>query len=246
MSVFDDIEGGTLAHYEQTAESFWNGTHDHDVSQNIEAFLQALPKGRALDILDLGCGPGRDLFTFKSAGHRPTGLDGCETFCRMAQRHSGCPVLHQRFLSLELEQGSFDGIFANASLFHVPSAELARVLGQLHRALRAGGILFSSNPRGRSEGWSGPRYGHYMELETTESFLQQAGFRIIHHYYRPEGQPRDQQPWRQLSVGERSNYVEITVSTIAFTDQSDRACSGAEQRDCLSGSWQRIHWLSGL
>jgi len=195
MNSFDDIENGTLAHYEQTAESFWQGTRDHDVSQNIEAFLQALPETGPLDMLDLGCGPGRDLAAFKAAGHRPVGLDGSKTFCQMASEHSGCPVLHQQFLSLELDEASFDGVFANASLFHIPSAELERVLKQLHRALRPGGILFSSNPRGSSEGWNGPRYGHYMELEVTESFLEQAGFKIIHHYYRPEGQPRDSQPW---------------------------------------------------
>jgi len=73
--------------------------------------------------------------------------------------------------------------------------ELARILGQLHSALRANGILFSSNPRGDSEGWQGARYGHYMEFESTQGFLEQARFKVIHHYYRPEGLPREQQPW---------------------------------------------------
>jgi len=90
----------------------------------------------------------------------------------MAHQHSGCPTLHQQFLGLELESGGFDGIFANASLFHIPGTELTGVLKLLYRALRPGGILFSSNPRGRSEGWNGPRYAHYMELESSEIFLQ--------------------------------------------------------------------------
>ena len=191
----DEIESVTLSHYESNAESFWQGTRDHDVSQNIRAFLQALPRDKALDILDLGCGPGRDVHTFKSLGHNPVGLDGSKTFCQMAQQHSGCRTLHQQFLKLELETNCFDGIFANASLFHVPSQELPRILGELHRALRPGGILFTSNPRGNAEGWQGQRYGHYMELETSKTYLVQSGFKIIHHYYRPEGKPRDQQPW---------------------------------------------------
>jgi len=199
----DNIEQRTLAHYEENADSFWLGTQDHDVSQNIDAFLQALPKEEALDILDFGCGPGRDLATFKALGHNPTGLDGSKSFCQMAHRHSGCPTLHQQFLSLDLEPESFDGIFANASLFHIPSAELPRVLTQLHSALRSDGILFSSNPRGDSEGWQGPRYGHYMELENMQNFLEQAGFKIMHHYYRPEGQPREQQPWLAI-ISQRS------------------------------------------
>jgi SAM-dependent methyltransferase len=192
---FDEIERITLSHYENNAESFWSGTQDHDVRQNIGAFLQALPKNKILDILDLGCGPGRDICTFKSLGHKPVGLDGSKTFCQMAQQYSGCSILHQQFLKLELEENAFDGIFANASMFHIPSQELPRILEQLHRTLRPGGILFSSNPRGSAEEWRGERYGHYMEIETSEFYLEQSGFKIIHHYYRPEGKPRDQQPW---------------------------------------------------
>lgn len=191
----DKIEKVTLSHYENTAESFWLGTRDHDVSQNIEAFLQTLPKNKPLDILDFGCGPGRDVYTFKSLGHMPIGLDGSKAFCQMAKEHSSCPVLHQQFLNLELEENSFDGIFANASMFHIPSSELPRVLKQLHRALRPGGIFFSSNPRGSAEGWQGERYGHYMEIEISTDYLEKAGFNVIHHYYRPENKPREQQPW---------------------------------------------------
>jgi len=113
----------------------------------------------------------------------------------MGQALSGCPFLHQQFLSLSLTEQAFDGIFANASLFHVPSRELPRVLGQLRQALRPGGILFSSNPRGNEEIWYGQRYGHYMEFDVSAAFLQEAGFEVIDHYYRPAGKPRQEQPW---------------------------------------------------
>ena len=191
----DEIEEFTIAHYEDNAESFQVGTKDHDVSQNIDAFLSALPKEKNLDILDFGCGPGRDMCVFKSMGHSPVGLDGSKEFCKMAEQQSDCPTLNQQFLNLKLEEKSFDGIFANASLFHVPSKELPRVLNELHCALRKDGILFSSNPRGNSEGWQGQRYGHYMEFEASEAFLQQSGFKIIKHFYRPAGMPREHQPW---------------------------------------------------
>ena len=191
----EEIENLTIGHYEDNAESFRIGTKDHDVSQNIAAFLGALPKGKQLDILDFGCGPGRDLNVFKQMGHRPTGLDGSKEFCKMTQKLSKFPILHQKFLHLELEDNSFDGVFANASLFHVPSLELSRVLKEIHSALRKGGILFSSNPRGSSEGWQGQRYGHYMEFEESQIYLKQNGFKILDHYYRPSGKPRELQPW---------------------------------------------------
>lgn len=191
----EDIERITLGHYEANAESFWQGTRDHDVSQNIEALLQALPQRSGLDILDLGCGPGRDLHYFKQLGHKPVGLDGSQTFCDMARAHSGCKVLNQNFAQLDLGEACFDGIFANASLFHVPSELLPSVLKACHHALRERGILFSSNPRGSDEGWSGERYGHYMEFDVCQRFWHDAGFDVLHHYYRPEGVPRQQQPW---------------------------------------------------
>jgi len=191
----EEIEKSNISHYEENAESFRIGTQDHDVSQNIAALLDTLPKEKALDILDFGCGPGRDMRVFKSMGHRPVGLDGCREFCKMAEQQSGCSTLNQQFLKLDLEENSYDGIFANASLFCVPSQELPRVLRELHSALRKDGILFSSNPRGNAEGWQGKRYAHYMEFETSKSFLQQAGFKIIEHFYRPAGKPREEQPW---------------------------------------------------
>ena len=148
----DEIETVTLDHYNHNAEAFWSGTKDHDVAQNYEAFLGPFAKEKKLDILDLGCGPGRDVKYFLSLGHAVVGLDGSKVFCSMAQQYTGCQILHQKFLSLKLAPHSFDGIFANASLFHVPSTELSRVLYDLHTALKPGGVLFLSNPRGNGEG----------------------------------------------------------------------------------------------
>ena len=191
----DEIESVTLSHYENNSVSFWQGTKDHDVRQNYQAFLNACLPDKKLDILDFGCGPGRDLKYFKSLGHRPVGLDGSKAFCKMAIEYTQCEILHQQFLTLALPFEQFDGIFANASLFHVPSQELPGVLTALNKALRPGGILFSSNPRGSGEGWSGHRYSHFIEINEAECYLNTAGFEVLKHYYRPEGLPLDQQPW---------------------------------------------------
>ncbi len=186
----------TLEHYDERAAEFWSGTRDHDVTQNIDALLRHLRGAPPLSILDFGCGPGRDLATFRAMGHEAIGLEGSPRFGAMARAHSGCEVWEQDFLALNLPAGRFDGIFANASLFHVPSAELPRVLGQLHDALKPDGVLFSSNPRGSNEeGWNRGRYGVYHDLEAWRAFLQAAGFLELEHYYRPPGLPREQQPW---------------------------------------------------
>ncbi|KQQ86790.1 bifunctional 2-polyprenyl-6-hydroxyphenol methylase/3-demethylubiquinol 3-O-methyltransferase UbiG [Massilia sp. Leaf139] len=210
---FDAISRRTLAHYERHARQFFAGTIDHDVSQNIAALLDAIEGPAPFTLLDLGCGPGRDLKTFSTLGHRAIGLDGSAEFAAMARGYSGCEVWHQDFLHLDLPPEHFDGVFANASLFHVPSAALAGVLEALYGSLKPGGVLFSSNPRGgNEEGWNGPRYGSYYDYPTWEHHLVAAGFLPIHHYYRPPGLPREQQPWL-ASLWRRPNVIQRTEST---------------------------------
>lgn len=190
------IAARTLEHYGQRAQSFWEGTRDHDVAQNIAALLDAVTAAPPYTILDLGCGPGRDLAAFTRLGHHAIGLEGVPEFAAMAREHSGCEVWEQDFLKLDLPDARFDGIFANAALFHVPKQELPRVLAELHAALKSGGVLFSSNPRGNDdEGWSGGRFGVWHSLEGWRRYVAAAGFAELRHYYRPPGLPREQQPW---------------------------------------------------
>lgn len=191
-----EVSRATLRHYDEHAESFREGTWDHDVSQNVAALLEQIEGPPPFTILDFGCGPGRDLASFRRLGHEAVGLDGSLRFVEMARAGSGCEVLHQDFLALDLPAGRFHGIFANASLFHVPTQELPRVLRELQAALRPRGVLFASNPRGRdTEGWQGERYGAYHELPRWQAFLGDAGFEELQHYYRPPGRPRNEQPW---------------------------------------------------
>ena len=157
-SELAEIAATTIADYDARAESFWAGTRDHDVSQNIATLLKWLPVQTGAVILDFGCGPGRDLKSLADMGHRPIGLDGTPAFAAMARAHSGCEVWEQNFLQLQLPAQHFHGVFANASLFHVPRQELPRVLGELHETLAPGGVLFASNPRRQNqEGWAGKR-----------------------------------------------------------------------------------------
>ncbi|MGP1613911.1 MAG: class I SAM-dependent methyltransferase [Pollutimonas bauzanensis] len=190
------ISALTLDYYNRNAAGFKAGTQDHDVSQNIAALLRHMRGEPPYRILDFGCGPGRDLRAFARMGHSAIGLDGSASFVAMARAESGCEVWQQDFLALDLPAGAFDGIFANASLFHVPTLDLPRVLGQLYASLKPGGVLFSSNPRGQNqEGWNGGRYGAYHDFTAWQALLAAAGFTELEHYYRPAGLPREQQSW---------------------------------------------------
>ena len=205
------IAARTLAHYNQRAQAYWEGTRDHDVSQNITALLQYIETAAPFVLLDFGCGPGRDLKTFKALGHDATGLEGSPQLAAMARVNSGCDVLEQSFLALDLPGSHFDGVFANAVLFHVPSQELPHVLRELLATLKPGGVLISSNPRGDGqEGWNGDRYGAFHSWEAWRGFVTAAGFVELTHYFRPTGVPREQQPWlasvwrKPMAIGKMS------------------------------------------
>jgi SAM-dependent methyltransferase len=190
------LSARTLAHYRRFAEAYRAGTWHHDVRQNIDALLAALGGRPPLRILDLGCGPGRDLIAFRDLGHQPVGLDGCPEFVAMARAASGCEVWLQDLLALDLPAGRFDGVFANAVLFHVPSQALPAVLADLRATLRPGGALLVSNPRGANEeGFADGRHACFYDLPTWRRRVEQAGFELLDHYYRPAGKPRRQQPW---------------------------------------------------
>ncbi len=147
----EEVTRLTLQHYNQRAESFWEGTCAHDVTQNINAMLNHIRSEPLFTPFDFGCGPGRDLKALAELGRVAIGFDGAPRFVEMARIHTGCEAWLQDFLALDLPKGHFDGIFANASLFHVPSRELPRVLRELHAALKPSGVLFSSIPHGADQ-----------------------------------------------------------------------------------------------
>eukprot|EP00928_Gymnodinium_smaydae_P073150 TRINITY_DN56392_c0_g1_i1.p1 TRINITY_DN56392_c0_g1~~TRINITY_DN56392_c0_g1_i1.p1 ORF type:complete len:245 (-),score=55.18 TRINITY_DN56392_c0_g1_i1:31-702(-) len=197
----------TIADYDAVAEGFDRGNRNHDVSQNIDALLTPLLKTRSapLDILDLGCAGGRDLRAFTQLGHRAVGLDGAPGFVALARQSApGCEVLQQDLLELALPGERFDGIFANAVLFHIPSAALPRVLSELYAALRPGGVLFASNAHGFGEDKEGFTQGRtpgtrswvcWLSEESWKAYCVKAGFELLDLYYRPPGKPREQQPF---------------------------------------------------
>jgi SAM-dependent methyltransferase len=191
-----EISTSTIGQYRSMATHYRDGTWHHDVSQNIQALLAAIAGAPPYRILDLGCGPGRDLVTFRNHGHVVVGLDGCPEFVAMARAVSGCDVWQQDMLSMTLPAASFDGVFANAVLFHVPSRALPVVLDQLHAALKPGGALLASNPRGQDEeGFIDGRYACFYSFRTWRLLVGSSGFALVDHYYRPPGKPRRQQPW---------------------------------------------------
>ena len=111
LEQLQELTRRTIGHYEFNAESYRTGTADHDVSQNYAALLDAIETEKPFKILDLGCGPGRDLKYLKSLGHIPVGVEGSETFVEVATKLSECDVYHMDFINLDLPKAENDEIF---------------------------------------------------------------------------------------------------------------------------------------
>ena len=196
----------TLRHYNQRAEAFWKATRDHDVSQNMAAMLRYIQGEPPFTLLDFGCGPGRDLKVFADSGHVAIGLEGAPRFVEMARQHSGCDVWLQDFLTLHSPKDFFDGIFANATLFHVPSGDCWRAcFGNCARLssrkafssvrYRAA-MMRKAGAMGATAYFTLPKAGGAMRRE--------AGFVEIEHYYRPAGLPREEQRCTRASGVDRT------------------------------------------
>ncbi|WP_340645578.1 class I SAM-dependent methyltransferase [Phenylobacterium sp.] len=138
----------TLAFYDREAAAY-AGRRLPKASERLTDFLAALPVGGR--VLDLGCGGGQDSEVMLAHGFEVTATDGSPGLARIAQARLGQPVRIQLFEDLD-DEAAFDGIWANASLLHVPTPGLAKILGRVHRALRPGGTFHASYKAGESGG----------------------------------------------------------------------------------------------
>lgn len=145
----------TIEYYNNNADLFMNNTIDVEFSGIQEWFLSQLQPGSL--ILDFGCGTGRDSYYFLKKGYRVEACDGSEMMVRIATQVTGISVKHMLFSELnEIER--YDGIFACASILHVPSSELPVILKKMKRAVKRKGILYLSFKYGTFEGFRNGRY----------------------------------------------------------------------------------------
>lgn len=160
----------TLNYYAENTADFAVGTVNVDFSSIQKRFLTRLQPGAS--ILDFGCGSGRDTKAFLAWGYRVTAIDGSQELCAIASANTGLPVRQMLFDELN-DVEDYDGIWACASILHVPSAELPDIFRRMITALKPGGIIYTSFKYGTFEGErNGRRFTDFTE-ETFAAFLKQ-------------------------------------------------------------------------
>lgn len=158
--------------YDQNARAFFARTHDLDMTHLYEPFLTRVRSGGR--ILDAGCGSGRDLKAFEQRGFEVVGIDASENMAQLARQHAGAVVHHLRFQDVAWRD-EFDGVWACASLLHVPRPELPGVLTLLAAALRPGGFLYMSFKLGTAERLANGRMFTDLDREGLDELLAVVG-----------------------------------------------------------------------
>ena len=183
----------TLAYYNENADKFILGTLNVDMMTIQKKFISYIPKGGK--ILDLGCGSGRDSLFFKQLGYNVTAVDGSAEMCRQAENNIEQPVINLTFDKLPYE-AEFDGVWACASLLHVPSSDIQDVLVKIERALKKGGYFYFSVKYGDYEGErEGRYYTDYTEKSIEALFAAIPSLKKVDMWVTDDARPERNDRW---------------------------------------------------
>ena len=160
----------TLAYYDTNAETFIEGTVNVDFTYIQNKFLEKIHDGA--DILDFGCGSGRDTKYFLDRGYLVEAIDGSVELCKHASAYTGIDVKHMFFQDLQ-EVAKYDAIWACSSILHLPYTELVDVMKKMVIALKDNGLIYTSFKYGTFEGMRNGRYFIDMTEESLEKLLQE-------------------------------------------------------------------------
>ncbi len=195
-----DMDGGrrkvpsmSVSYYDRNASNFFADTAHADLSATYARFLAHVPSGGA--ILEAGCGAGRDALAFKRAGYAVTAFDGSAKMAELARAHCGLAVLHKRFDEVDWTE-TFDGIWACASLLHVPRAALDDALARLARALKPGGVFYASFKYGDGERFIHERHFTDMTETTIADAIAAVGLAVLDVWITDDVRPgREGERW---------------------------------------------------
>lgn len=199
--------------YNKIAED-WHADHQQDDwwIEGTNTFISMLSSGAG--VLDVGCGGGFKSGYLQQRGLRVTGVDFSEKLIAIAKREVSGPeflVADMRDLSC-LGSRRFDGVFAQASLLHIPKGEVTAVLAGLHALIKPDGLLYiavkGTRPGGLEEeikeendyGYPYQRFFSYFEMEELEKHFESLGLEVVYKNTNPVGRTE----WLQI-IGRKPN-----------------------------------------
>lgn len=167
----------SIDYYERYGNVYFEETVNLDMEEPLERFVRYLPENA--ELLDLGCGSGRDALWLQEAGFAVTLLDGSKQMCQLAEIHTDQEVLNLTFAEMDFQE-VFDGIWACASLLHVPENEIDSIMGKVADALKPGGFLYMSFHYGDEQEFRGKRFYHdYTERSVKKLLDRQPDLELL-------------------------------------------------------------------
>jgi SAM-dependent methyltransferase len=200
LALIPKIEEGMIdknvEYYNENATSFFEGSVIADMSCERDRFISFLPKNGK--VLDAGCGSGRDTKAFLEKGFDVTAFDASIEMCRLASAHTGIEVKNMRFEDMPY-QDEFDGIWASATLLHVPMDQLPVIMKKMNTALKDGGVIYASFKYGDGTKMRGERiFSDFNEISIVPLF-ENAGFTITHNKVGHDNRPgREEEMWVEV------------------------------------------------
>ena len=187
----------TLKYYNKNVQSFASGTVSVKFTEVQDKFLEKLNSDAY--ILDFGCGAGRDTKYFLSRGYQVDAVDGSEQLCRIASKYTGIKVRQMLFQELD-EKEKYDGIWACASILHLPKKQLREVLENMYAALKSEGWIYTSFKYGEFEGERNGRYFTDFTTDTFKDFIHDMhGLKIEEQWITGDVRPgRGEEKWLNL------------------------------------------------
>ena len=158
----------SIDYYDRYAVPYYEETVDFSMEEQLERFIELLPE--SADVLDLGCGSGRDTVFLEEEGCVVTAMDGSEKMCELAGIHTGKEVLHLKVEDMEFDD-VFHGIWACAVLGHFTPDEVKGVMDKILKALKDDGILYFSVKKGERNGKYNGRYFYDYDREALNNLL---------------------------------------------------------------------------
>lgn len=187
-----------MNYYDKNAQEFFDDTVSTDMSTHYSEFLKLLSENAC--ILDAGCGSGRDAKHFKEMGYEVVAIDASEEMCRLASELIDGDVINIKFQEIDFED-KFDGIWASASLLHVPSDEISDVLKRLKKSLKENGVLYASFKYGDFEGERNGRYFNDLDETTSRRLFESEDFEVIKTWITHDSRKgRESERWVNILV----------------------------------------------
>nr|WP_330367058.1 NUDIX domain-containing protein [Butyrivibrio sp. WCD3002] len=182
-----------VEYYDENADSFFSGSVNADMSYERDRFVELLPEHG--HVLDAGCGSGRDSKAFMDLGFHVTAFDASKEMRKRASEYLGQEVLDMRFEDMDFHN-EFDGVWACASLLHVPVDQLPKTMKKLNASLKDGGVIYASFKYGDGTKMRGSRRFSDFNEKSIVPLFEDAGFEIIFNDTGNDNRPgREAEMW---------------------------------------------------